>query len=168
MVSCRLQLSPSLHANLLDEFRSMRQLACVYSAAVHLPEAFRQELSTLLLFPGNRHVCVAHDVLGISKEHANENPIKHRNRWHAFVTLYLPPVCLTMHDTGPVSNALLRMSYYSLGGRYNKGMLYCLTASLKAGTSEDLICLQAANCRSRRPRESLKTSYCCAVGALSA
>src|SRR5437016_10126637 len=106
--------------------------------------------------------------LRISKEHTNENPRKRRNRRHAFVTLYLSPVCLTMNDTGPVSNALLRMSYYSLGDRYNKGMLVSLTASLKARTSDDMICFHAANCWSRRPRKSLKTSYCCAVGALSA
>jgi hypothetical protein len=29
--------------------------------------------------------------LGISKKHTNENPIKHGNRWHAVVTLYLLP-----------------------------------------------------------------------------
>ncbi len=62
MVSCRLRLNSSQQADLRDEFRSMRQPACACSAADHLPEAFRQELSTLLLFPDNLHECVAHDV----------------------------------------------------------------------------------------------------------
>ena len=149
MVSCRLPPSPSLQANLLDEFQSMRQPVCVCSAAVYLPIALHQELSTRLLFLGNQHVRGHVMFLGISKEHTDENPIKHRNRRHAVVTF-----CL--------------MSYYSLGNRYNKGMLYCLTASLNAGTSDDMMAFHFDNCWSKRPRKSLKTSYCCAVGALSA
>jgi hypothetical protein len=77
MVSYRLQPNSSPPANPRYEFRSMRQTACVCSAAVRQPEVCRQELSKLLLFP---EICmnVWHMMfLGIPKEHTDQNSIKH-------------------------------------------------------------------------------------------
>lgn len=69
----------------------MRQPVCPYSEADRLPEAFHRELSTQPLGLGNRHGCDVWHVmsLDVSKEHPNENPIKHRNRWHTILLFYL-------------------------------------------------------------------------------
>ncbi len=63
----------------------MRQPVCAYSGADRRPEAFHQELSTLPLGMYVWHVM----FLDVSKEHPNENPVKHGNRWHAILLFYL-------------------------------------------------------------------------------
>jgi hypothetical protein len=37
-------------------------------------------------------------------------------------------------------------SRYFLAGKYSTGRSLCFTAALNAGTSDDMICLQAASC----------------------
>src|ERR1700751_6118668 len=59
------------------------------------------------------------------------------------------------------------MLYSPAGDKYKTGRSSFRTESFNAGTSEARICFQAANCRSRRARSILNTSYCCWVGAPS-
>src|SRR6476469_11124839 len=57
--------------------------------------------------------------------------------------------------------------YSPSGGKYNAGVLLLFMASLKAGTSVEIICFHAESCWSNCPRSILNTSYCCCDGALS-
>src|SRR6516164_8740282 len=67
----------------------------------------------------------------------------------------------------PHPGVRVHTAYSPAGGRYRAGTLLLLTSWLNAATSDELICFQAVSCWSSCPRNILKTSYCCWVGALS-